>query len=118
MLSLREYSQDLNEVNWSNRIKIGDVVLIKNTLKTIPHWLMGRVLNTHVDDDGKIRCIPLMGVDKEIKVQSICNYTLWNYLLCIAALEKRFKITKGLSNLKSSIEMQLKKNRQFFTKKQ
>ena len=34
LLSLREHSRDLHQCNWVNKVKAGDVVLIKTPIKT------------------------------------------------------------------------------------
>ena len=55
LLSLREFSRDLYGVDWSNRIGVGDVVLIKSPVKSRPFWQMGRVTQLIPGDDQKVR---------------------------------------------------------------
>ena len=44
LLSLREHCRDLHQCKWQNKIKAGDVVLVKVPNKPRPYWLLGRVL--------------------------------------------------------------------------
>ena len=44
LLSLREHSRNVYQSKWENRIKVGDIVLIKAMNKARPFWMMGRVL--------------------------------------------------------------------------
>ena len=67
LLSLRELNNDLHQVNFSNRIKENQVVLIKNPAKPRPYWYLGRVLDLIIGDDGNIRCVKLLrGDGKEV----------------------------------------------------
>ena len=43
LLSLREHSRNLYRNSWGNRIKVGDIVLIKAINKPRPFWMMGKV---------------------------------------------------------------------------
>lgn len=57
LLSLRELSKDLYQTSWSNRIRVGDVVLIKAPVKARPFWQMGVVSRLVEGDDGKVRTV-------------------------------------------------------------
>ena len=59
MLSLCEYCRDLHQCNWVNKIKAGDVVLIKTPNKTRPYWLLGRVLERIAGYDNAVRSVKL-----------------------------------------------------------
>src|SRR5215469_6744665 len=54
LLSLRKFSRDLFQTDWSNRVRIGDVVLIQSPTKPRPYWQMGVVENLIEGDDGKV----------------------------------------------------------------
>jgi len=55
LLSLRELSRDLYQEEWTNRVKIGDVILIKSPVKPRPYWQMEVVTKLIEGDDGKVR---------------------------------------------------------------
>ena len=55
LLSLREYSRDLHQSEWENRIKIDDIVLIRDPVKPRPFWNLGRVVRLFPSTDGIIR---------------------------------------------------------------
>ena len=59
LLSLREVSKDLHQSSFQNRIKIHDVVLIRNPAKPRPYWYLGRVIDLIVGEDGIIRSVKL-----------------------------------------------------------
>ena len=73
LLNLRKQSANLHQSNWTNRIKIGDVVLIKQPNKTRPFWLLGRILEVIMGDDGKIRSVLLLRGDGKKAHHSICH---------------------------------------------
>ena len=55
LLSLREHCRHLHEVDFHNKIKVDDVVLVKQPQIPRPYWVLGRVLELIIGDDGKIR---------------------------------------------------------------
>ncbi|MCL4143219.1 UNVERIFIED_CONTAM: hypothetical protein GTU68_003428 [Idotea baltica] len=59
LLSLREHSKNLHQSNWENRIKVGDIVLIKLLNKPRPFWLLGRGLEIIISYDNKIRSVKI-----------------------------------------------------------
>ena len=71
LLGLREQCKDLHEVNFNNRINVDDVVLVKNSAKSRPFWLMGRVLEFIVGNDKKIRSVKVKRGDGSVQVHSI-----------------------------------------------
>ena len=83
MLSLRSLHKDLHQSNFSNKIKINDIVLIKNFdpryVKSRQHWKLGRVKELIPGDDGRIRQVKVLkgrDWDKEppnIEVHSISH---------------------------------------------
>ena len=73
LLSLREHSRNLYQNSWENRIKVGDIVLIKAINKPRPFWMMGKVLELDIGFDGKIRSVKLKQGNGSIEYHSICN---------------------------------------------
>ena len=56
MLSLRETSRDIYEDCWTDRVQVGDIVLISTPNKTRVSWPIGRVTQLLTGTDGKTRC--------------------------------------------------------------
>ena len=73
LLSLREHSRNLYRSQWENRIKVGDIVLIKAFNKPRPFWMMGRVLEVVIGFDGNIRSVKLKQGNGSVEYHSICN---------------------------------------------
>src|SRR5215469_15095564 len=71
LLSLREFSRDLFQTDWSNRVRIGDVVLIQSPTKPRPYWQMGVVENLIEGDDGKVRIVTVRSGTGQINNYSI-----------------------------------------------
>ena len=71
LLGLREQCRDLHEIEFVNRIKVGDVVLIRNPIKPRPFWQLGRVLELIMGDDHKVRSVKLKRGDGSVQVHSI-----------------------------------------------
>ena len=71
LLSLRGGYQNLHESRWENRIKAGDVVLVKLPNKPRPYWLLGRVQEVILGFDDKIRSVRLKRGDGQIVHHSI-----------------------------------------------
>ena len=57
LLSLREFSRDVFQNDWINKIKIGDIVLINSPIKIRAFWPLGRVVELLTGNDGKTRCV-------------------------------------------------------------
>ena len=73
LLSLRENSRNLYSSSWVNRIKVGQIVLIKTPNKSRPFWSLGRVLQMFVGSDGKVRSVVLKRGDGREGHYSICH---------------------------------------------
>ena len=58
LLGLRSLHKDLFQSNYNNKIKVHDIVLIKNFdskfVKSRQHWKLGCVLDLIPGDDGKV----------------------------------------------------------------
>ena len=72
LLSLREYNRNIYQNKWENRIKVGDIVLIKSINKSRPFWLLGKVLE-NISFDNKIRAVKLKQGKGAIEYHSISN---------------------------------------------
>ena len=44
LLGLKETFKDLHEAKFENRIKVGDIGLIKNPSVKRQHWILGRIM--------------------------------------------------------------------------
>ena len=55
LLSLREQSKDLFQVDYNNVIKVGDTVVAKNPMKSRPYWSLVRVIEVTPGDDDLVR---------------------------------------------------------------
>jgi len=73
LLNLRQTSRNLYQSEWTNRIKVGDIVLIQTPNKPRPFWLLGRVLDVIVGHDSKIRSVLVKRGDGQTCHHSICH---------------------------------------------
>ena len=73
LLSLREHSRNLYQSSWENRIKVGDIVLIKAFNKPRPFWMMGKVLELIIGFDNKVRSVKLKQGNGSVEYHSISN---------------------------------------------
>ena len=73
LLILREHSRNLYQSTWENRIKVGDVVLIKAINKPRPYWMMGKVIEIILGHDNKIRTVKVKQGNGALEYHSICN---------------------------------------------
>ena len=73
LLSLRELNRDLYQVEWKNRIKVDDVVLIKSPVKKRPYWMIGRVLELIIGHDNKVRVVKIKQSNGVIATHTINN---------------------------------------------
>lgn len=65
LLSLRALYKNLHETDFTNRIKVNDIVLIKNPAKGRHHWRLGRVIELIFGSDNKVRSAKILkGNDK------------------------------------------------------
>ena len=60
LLGLKETFKDLHESNFENRIKVGDIVLVKNPAVKRQHWILGRIMEVYPGADGKVRLVKLL----------------------------------------------------------
>ncbi len=73
LLSLREHSRNLYQQNWENKVKVGDIVLIKAVNKPRPFWMMGKILELIMGHDNKVRTVKLKQGNGSIEYHSIKN---------------------------------------------
>ena len=73
LLSLREHSRNLYQTSWDNKIKLGDIVLIKSINKPRPFWLMGTVLELIKGLDNKVRTVKIQQSNGATEYHSICH---------------------------------------------
>jgi hypothetical protein len=52
LLSLREQSRNLYQSSWTNRIRVGDVVLIRHPSRPRTFWDLGRITSLIFGEDG------------------------------------------------------------------
>ena len=72
LISLREQWKDLHEINFSNKVKVDDVVLVKGPPdKKRPYWHLGRVIELLPGSDGKVRSVKLKRADGDIAHHSL-----------------------------------------------
>ena len=100
LLSLREHSRNLYQSRWENRIKVGDIVLIKAFNKPRPFWIMGKVLELVVGFDGNVRSVKLKQANGSIEYHSICN--LYPLELSVTHAIRDNKINSGNNNAESN----------------
>ncbi|XP_068229548.1 uncharacterized protein [Palaemon carinicauda] len=73
LLGLREHSRNVYQNKWENKIKVGDIVLVKAVDKARPFWMMGRVLELVYGFASKARTVKLKQVNGAIEYHSISN---------------------------------------------
>ena len=71
LLGMRQLYKDLHQVKFENKIRIDEVVLIKDTKKKRQHWLLGRVVELLPGSDGKVRAVRLWRGDRRYAVHSL-----------------------------------------------
>ena len=72
LISLREQWKNLHEVNFTNKLKVDDVVLVKGPPdKKRPYWHLGRILEVIPGSDGKVRSVKLKRGDGHIAHHSL-----------------------------------------------
>ena len=67
LLSLRSLYKNLYENNFENKIKVNDIVLVKNPAKGRHHWRLGRVIELIYGADGKVRSVKLLKGDAKYR---------------------------------------------------
>ena len=73
LLSLREFSRDLFQTDWINRIKVNDIVLIKHPSKPRVFWQMGRVMDVIIGDDNIIRVARVRTPSGAVQLYPVCS---------------------------------------------
>ena len=71
LLELRETSRDLYQMKWEDRVKVGDIVLIKHPAKTRPYWQMGEITDLIQGDDGKVRGVKLRTASNQVNTYAV-----------------------------------------------
>ena len=77
LLSLREQSKDLFQVDYNNVIQVGDVVVVKNPIKSRPYWVM----EVTPGDDDLVRSAKIKKPDRKVWEHSIKH--LYSLMLSI-----------------------------------
>ena len=67
LLSLRSLYKNLHETEFVNKIKVNDLVLIKNPVKARQHWRLGRVIQLIYGSDNKVRTVKLLRGDAKYR---------------------------------------------------
>ena len=67
LLSLRSLYRNLYENDYENKIKVNDIVLIKNPAKGRHHWRLGRVVELIFGSDNKVRSAKLLKGDAKYR---------------------------------------------------
>ena len=65
LLGLRLLHKDLHQIKFENKVKIGDIVLIKNPAKKRQHWRLGKILELIPGSDGIVRAVKLFKADSD-----------------------------------------------------
>jgi hypothetical protein len=73
LLSLREQSRNLHQSDWVNRIRVGDVVLIRHPSRSRPFWDIGRITSLIFGEDGIVRSVNLKQGDGKLYLHSLKN---------------------------------------------
>ena len=71
LLSLRESLKDIHQMEFNNKIKCDDVVLVKDPTKSHPFWCLGRVVELFPGDDNNVRSARIRKGDGTCSVNSI-----------------------------------------------
>ena len=67
LLSLRSLYKNLHETEFVNKIKVNDLVVIKNPVKARQHWRLGRVIELISGSDNKVRAVKLLRGDAKYR---------------------------------------------------
>ena len=71
LLSLRESCKDLHQVDFVNKVKVNDIVLIQSPSKPRPYWLLGRVIQLFPGNDKLVRSVQVKRGDGAIQTHSL-----------------------------------------------
>ena len=64
LLSMREKTRDQRQPDFANKIKVNDIVLIKNPIKSRPFWSLGRVVQLYPGHDSIVRSVQVQRGDQ------------------------------------------------------
>ena len=59
--------KNLHQVRFCNKIKVGDIAIIKNPARKRQHWKIGRVLELIPGSDGNVRAVKLFRGDEHYR---------------------------------------------------
>lgn len=103
LLNLRDYSRNLYQKNWENKIKVGDVVLVKLPNKPRPFWLLGRIMEVVISpDNNKIRTAKVRRGDGRVDYHSICHLYPLELSITHSGNQHKDTAVAGLSNQSAS----------------
>lgn len=89
MHSLLEKCKDLHETEFSNKINVNDVILIKNPIKSRPLWLLSRVIELFSGNNHKVCFAQIKSGDGKVEIHRLKFKHL--YLLEILKMFQYFK---------------------------
>ena len=73
LLSLRETCRNIHQLDFCNKVKLNDIVLIKNPLKPKPYWSLGRIIELFPGSDNNIRSVKLALGNRSEVIHSLKN---------------------------------------------
>ena len=71
LLNMQEKAKDLYQPNFQNNVKVNQIVMIKNPLKTRPFWTLGRIVELFHGADNIVRSVMVYRSDKTLQKYSI-----------------------------------------------
>ena len=71
LLSLREVDRDMHQIEWHDKVSVGDIVLVASPNKPRANWQLGRVEELLQGADEKTRCVKVYRPDGSVGVYSI-----------------------------------------------
>ena len=70
-MNLREQCKDLFRVDYNNVIKVVDIVVVENPMKSRPYWSLGRVMEVTSGGDNLVRSAKIKKPDWKMQEHSI-----------------------------------------------
>ena len=67
LLGLQQLHKNLHQVDFANKIKINDIVLIRNPAKNRKYWKLGKVLELYPGSDGIVRAVKVFRGDEHYR---------------------------------------------------
>ena len=67
LLGLRQLYKNLHQEKFSSRLRVGDIVLIKNPAKKRQHWKLGKILELIQGSDGNVRAVKIFRGDESYR---------------------------------------------------